>query len=405
LFFRTGYLAAGDMLAILKPLMTYHVALLATDPGHELCSQSFRRNVLEIQRLFDLQQKRVMDEKGFPLMQLMARYLRHRATDSRDLVYALTSFASDCTEGDVPIDYDATMEATFLAAIVHHMKKHRNLKFIQHVCYSPRTKVDWANAAFSPATWAHSWAEYVIRDEFYEAHGINRASDRLTCLPNAVSPPSLTISAQGFCIDHVVQLPGGPQLFPSPTLSQHWASLLDIFPDIGNLDQPECDDISDAILWTLTAGGPERTLTRKACLAALRILHQMACSSELNVRTIENIRLFWRDFWPEPVDESTADAFNSLTRSIGFLDFYTLRTGLPACSVWNSHRPGDQIWIIFGCDLPMILRPAGRDFTLIQSAFVHGFMKGEAVGGLDVRTPFATGDVCNGRVVEEIRIL
>jgi hypothetical protein len=53
-------------------------------------------------------------------------------------------------------------------------------------------------------------------------------------------------------------------------------------------------------------------------------------------------------------------------------------------------RPGDEVWVLFGCHMPMILRPKlakaasppGRYFSVIGPAVFPGFMNGEACVGL-----------------------
>jgi hypothetical protein len=45
-------------------------------------------------------------------------------------------------------------------------------------------------------------------------------------------------------------------------------------------------------------------------------------------------------------------------------------------------RPGDVVAVLFGCRLPVILRPCGDDGTsyrLVSVCYVSGFMDGEAV--------------------------
>jgi hypothetical protein len=45
-----------------------------------------------------------------------------------------------------------------------------------------------------------------------------------------------------------------------------------------------------------------------------------------------------------------------------------------------SVEPGDQVWVLKGGDVPLILRPVkdGR-YRLIGEAYVHGIMRGEAL--------------------------
>jgi hypothetical protein len=53
-------------------------------------------------------------------------------------------------------------------------------------------------------------------------------------------------------------------------------------------------------------------------------------------------------------------------------------------------RPGDEVWILFGCAYPVILQPAGGGvYRVVSPMHVHGLMDGEAVEGLaDMDTSF-----------------
>jgi len=41
---------------------------------------------------------------------------------------------------------------------------------------------------------------------------------------------------------------------------------------------------------------------------------------------------------------------------------------------------GDEVWVIAGADVPMVLRQrGGGKWSLVGECYVHGIMKGEAV--------------------------
>ena len=48
--------------------------------------------------------------------------------------------------------------------------------------------------------------------------------------------------------------------------------------------------------------------------------------------------------------------------------------------VYASGEVGDEIWIVKGCPTPLALRREGGRYTLIGESYVHGVMRGEAVG-------------------------
>jgi hypothetical protein len=53
-------------------------------------------------------------------------------------------------------------------------------------------------------------------------------------------------------------------------------------------------------------------------------------------------------------------------------------------------QEGDVVGVLFGCAVPVLLRPEGDHYLLVGEVFVHGFMNGEAIelkekGELEVR--------------------
>lgn len=46
-------------------------------------------------------------------------------------------------------------------------------------------------------------------------------------------------------------------------------------------------------------------------------------------------------------------------------------------SATRRARPGDRIAVIFGCDMPLVLRPKDDKYEIIGGCFVDGLMNGE----------------------------
>ena len=55
---------------------------------------------------------------------------------------------------------------------------------------------------------------------------------------------------------------------------------------------------------------------------------------------------------------------------------FDTQDGLVGC-VTSSALPGDRIAIIFGCDMPVVLRPKAGEYEVISSCFLDGLMNGE----------------------------
>jgi hypothetical protein len=46
-------------------------------------------------------------------------------------------------------------------------------------------------------------------------------------------------------------------------------------------------------------------------------------------------------------------------------------------------RPGDEIWILFGCPTPMVLRRATPYFLVASPTYIFDIMNGEAMDGVE----------------------
>jgi hypothetical protein len=51
---------------------------------------------------------------------------------------------------------------------------------------------------------------------------------------------------------------------------------------------------------------------------------------------------------------------------------------------WNTMKKGDIVCIIFGCDVPLVVRQANDHFVLVGDCYVEGNMNGEAMDLLEL---------------------
>ncbi len=51
----------------------------------------------------------------------------------------------------------------------------------------------------------------------------------------------------------------------------------------------------------------------------------------------------------------------------------------------STVQPGDPIFVILGCSIPVILRPVdiGGRYEVVGECYVEGYMKGECVAGVE----------------------
>jgi hypothetical protein len=65
-------------------------------------------------------------------------------------------------------------------------------------------------------------------------------------------------------------------------------------------------------------------------------------------------------------------------------------------------QEGDQVWIIFGCSTPMLLRPSQDGFLVVGDVYLDGFMDGKAVEG--TKEPLNHGDRYGNFLIQNISL-
>ncbi|KAH7399094.1 heterokaryon incompatibility protein-domain-containing protein [Phaeosphaeria sp. MPI-PUGE-AT-0046c] len=95
-----------------------------------------------------------------------------------------------------------------------------------------------------------------------------------------------------------------------------------------------------------------------------------------------------KDFFPSGLEQFPANVLNGdilvLLSNFSNRRLVTTETGHIALAP-STVRPGDPIYIILGCSIPVILRASGSNgyHEVVGECYVEGFMKGECVAGAE----------------------
>lgn len=96
----------------------------------------------------------------------------------------------------------------------------------------------------------------------------------------------------------------------------------------------------------------------------------------------------FRDYFPDDVIPCPPDAsqleFSIVVSNMVGRRLVTTSTGHIGLAP-NTVNPGDKIFVLIGCSMPVILRPdaSGEHYEVTGECYVDGFMKGEAISALD----------------------
>jgi hypothetical protein len=84
--------------------------------------------------------------------------------------------------------------------------------------------------------------------------------------------------------------------------------------------------------------------------------------------------------------ETTLTQFKTaFVNAVGYRKLATTAKGY-LCLVPQNAEVGDSIVILLDCNVPVVLRPRGSEYSFLGTCYVHGIMHGEGVSGLDLQT-------------------
>ncbi|KAK4444014.1 heterokaryon incompatibility protein-domain-containing protein [Podospora aff. communis PSN243] len=283
------------------------------------------------------------------------------ASDPRDRVYGVIGLARDCIKHPLQADYTLSLVQTYIKVIHHFIDTHNNLDFL--CCY---------DAAYSVGPWYDvkpdedipSWLPYLKRSSqpLYQWLGEwCRASGTMQHRPagGKVSSPDdnnnnnnnntllhvrgvqcdvITASARSSFIDT-----------PVPALHRDIESIYQTTQPISSSSSSPCMWHDPTFIWTLFFQWVKDMDSGAAYIFEKRLttLHQLGIDAQDVMSTCESSPALSNLTLTELIKKSPSDLSDFLTE-----DQLTVARGL-----W----PGDEVWVLFGCPMPMVLRPCVDD--------------------------------------------
>jgi hypothetical protein len=346
-----------------------------------------------------------------PILSVLQNASSCLATDPRDMIYGLLGMAADIKTSETPndenrlvVDYKRQSVADVYVdfATIHMLTHDKNpLDVITFSRFNPTPQYplpswvpDWSNlretSCFSLAnpTVPSAVRAMFINHYYYHASGTRHADFTIT--------PSLGLQVAGIRFDSVSRM-GEPSLgFPQrlTAVIRGWQTLAlgdgshDEDAYLGG-DQRLVDVFDRTVTVDTTLDG--RRLTREggylfACtaLAARRPL-DMPVMPNMSVVLIAEAALLLQSFGLEEPDEemmSLGLAVKQARRAIEVRAhrrrFFVTSRGFFGLGPRNMEE-GDAVFVLYGCSVPVVLRPKGEHWSLVGEAFVAGIMDGEVV--------------------------
>ncbi|PMD37053.1 HET-domain-containing protein [Hyaloscypha variabilis F] len=303
-----------------------------------------------------------------------------RASDPRDYVYALLGHPSASINGVSIVEPDYNKSATELCfeVTMKILEHSHNLRILSAVHHSEHS-LDRGTSSWIP-TWNRDVV--VLSLGVYQDHYFDVEYDACTGMDAfwKLSEPDRSLEIHGFVFDVV------EEHIETEELGDDGATVLREFDDLMSamlhfkfLDGASPGERLAAVGQTITAGF--RNQDPKAFqVEYVAFRHQLAQEALKYGRSIshelipEGMDILYRTSGGRSID----DIYWAASRFCSGRKVFCTKQGMlglgPAVL-----RQGDMCCVLFGAQVPFILRRIGEKWNLVGEAYVHGAMKGEAV--------------------------
>ncbi|KAH7084175.1 heterokaryon incompatibility protein-domain-containing protein [Paraphoma chrysanthemicola] len=281
------------------------------------------------------------------LVELLYSCRKAEAARPQDRLYAIMHLAYDYEQGAINVDYSKSLVQTMLEAASSHVNRIGDLgDYFLHISSwyedlnaDGRVLEQEIMPTWIPRVWFGINAS--TGGVVFRYHNRNRLRTR--CIPNSVDTLTRRLTIRGVKVESVGRLLGHQLRLPGTTIGQFWSSDLGRF-----LDSHSHGD------WKLLP----RDVTKVLAAPSSEAFGHEDCVSAL-----EHLSLLDRDMTllhamdTYPPSTITRKGFRYFTidlrRNVAFLTREGYFGSAPLCGL----KQGDEIWMILGCNTPIIVRP------------------------------------------------
>jgi hypothetical protein len=362
--------------------------------------------------------------------------LAYRLQGSRfhDRVYAIMCLASDYQEGDITVDYTKSTGQTMVRAANHHVKLHRNLRFLNDgrrnirgekslqldlvhsiSTWIPRTWLGHRGVSSSLTSFQNLYEQMpedkkAVGSSTYASDFFQEYSEDLfnSCSPHCVDVEKMRLRVQGMKVDRVqISLTGvsdderfGLAHFWSSTLGQH----IETYMSGAGSKMPL------RIVRAIAPWWPTTDYSYEDVLKAFAYLFEMGQGPETAHHFIDDSAEMTRELIKPLYDTNRAagEALDDILDSVGMSIFTFTDRGYFGRMVTCDVRAGDEIWMVLGCSLPVVLRrQTDGTYSHMSTARIPELMD-DILGHPDIQS-FSTesqpGDKIGEWTIENIEII
>ena len=338
------------------------------------------------------------------LISLFSTTTSLKTSERRDRVYGLLGIALDLEAGDIAVDYALPFERVYSLVAEMCIKKYQSLMFL---CYKPMIDGPYELPTWLPAAEKCAiilWPAIIASANFgliSAAHGASIQAD------------GLALSVRGVCVDAIAAVLSDESLERISVLK--WKKVIENYHRSKSPSNLSSSLIEvDEILTILFPWWTDDTYDSFGLLRVDDAKQRAAVEKLFEIAEKPGSPLFCLDDVvqgrPDLYDLATVEelqAFRCIRYAICSNKFVGTTEGRLGLVFYDSSfQTGDEVWALYGCPLPIILRPRSGEsggYTWVGCVKnMSNLMKGEGLTGFpeDARVGFKH----QGREIQQIVI-
>ncbi|KAH7071885.1 heterokaryon incompatibility protein-domain-containing protein [Paraphoma chrysanthemicola] len=329
----------------------------------------------------------------FELLSLQAPDLE--VSNPRDRIYALMHLAEDYEDGQIVVDYSKSLVSVAIDAASCHVRLHHNVMFLMsaRIVQPHEDQVNDLTQQQQAPTWLPPEWYGAVSSEYRIS--IGRFDSTTTCRPDSISISSRRLHLRGFRIDYVRRCLSRDLNTRQATPRQFGDSLLGyylrVYAGVGM--EKLSTDIFKVLLWTDDDAALRnfRRLLKNDFMDSRTADQHILSRGRPNGDLVRGVDLVTRVAIYQVVEE-LRDRLIIMTED-------KLLAKVPSCAI----QEGDEVWIVLGCPLPIVVRaqPNGT-YVHICAAQMPSIQDDELVEGLS--SDIQPGDRVGKWLVEDIEL-
>ena len=347
-----------------------------------------------------------------PILDLLQNASSCQATDNRDMIYSILGLATDMTsttartDGQVPdatknensvvIDYSRREQEVYMDFAKVHIRTHEKnpLDVITFSRYDPQRMTglpswvpDWSNLRRSSCSSLINPA--VASPEKEAINPFYRYCASAGLLPSFSIPADNTLCMSAIRFDHIAQV-GVPYLESGPpdwkfrdTIRQWQVLALGEESSIRESDSYQGGESTLLSVFDRTLSADTHVLGGRATPGRGYVFWERSLLGfSLSDPILANVMGPTSEVVQQWATQQLSDAKRAVQLRIHRRRFFISSRGFFGLAPQNA-EVGDEVFILPGCSVPVVLRRDGEIWTFIGETFVAGIMDGEAVQAID----------------------